>query len=149
MSGERHASGKGRLTGTMLASYIPIVVVIAVAVAVGALLLFLARALGPHRPSPAKGLPYECGMDQETTPRIRFSVQFYRIALLFLVFDIEAAFFYPWAVRFKELSCTGPMVNGVCQGQTSPAGLIVMLVFLAILLLALLFVWRRKALEWD
>lgn len=133
----------------MLTQYIPIVVLLAVAVGFALLLLIVAWALGPKRESAEKSLPYECGLDPADTPRARFSVRFYRIAILFLVFDLEAAFFYPWAVLFRDLSCKGAMKNGVCHGGATPYGFLVMVVFLAILVLALLYVWRKKALEWD
>ncbi len=133
----------------MLISYVPVVVFLAVAVGFAGLLLIVARALGPKRETPAKNLPYECGMEPLGRPRSRFSVQFYRIAILFIVFDIEAAFFYPWAVMFREMSCKGELKNGICQGVTTTFGLGVMLLFVAVLVLALIYVWRRKALEWD
>ncbi len=133
----------------MLVNYIPVVVFLAVAVGFAGLLLIVARALGPKRDTPAKAIAYECGMEPLGRPRSRFSVGFYRIAILFIIFDIEAAFFYPWAVAFRELSCRGELVNGICKGSSTVFGLGVMLVFLAILLLALVYVWRRKALEWD
>ncbi len=133
----------------MLVSYIPLVVFLAVAVGFALLLLIVARVLGPHRDTPQKSIAYECGMEPIGRPRSRFSVGFYRIAILFIIFDIEAAFFYPWAVAFRELSCRGQLVGGVCKAGGTLFGLGVMLVFLLVLLLALIFVWRRKALEWD
>lgn len=133
----------------MLSSYLPVAVLIVVAGAVAAALLVAARALGPSRPTREKNIPYESGLSPLGSPKIRFSVQFYRVALLFLVFDIEAAFFYPWAVLFRELSCKGPIRDGVCFGGTTAFGILVMVVFLSILLLALLYVWRKRALEWD
>ena len=135
----------------MLSSYLPVLVMLVIAVGFGVLLALAARGLGPYRPNPEKQLPYESGKDQTSPPRLRFDVKFYRIALLFLVFDIEAAFFYPWAVMFRKLSCQPASMyqDGVCRGTTTPFGILVMLVFLAVLLLALLFVWRKKALEWD
>ena len=133
----------------MLTDYLPIVVFLVVALGFGVLLLFVAWGLGPKRDTAEKSLPYECGRDPAGTPRSRFSIRFYRIAILFLVFDIEAAFFYPWAVMFRDLSCKGQMVGNRCHGVATPFGLLVMAVFLAILVLALLYVWRKKALEWD
>ena len=133
----------------MLSSYIPLLLIIAVGVGFALMLFVAAAGLGPKLPTPEKMLSYESGKDQSSPPRIRFDVKFYRIALLFLVFDIEAAFFYPWAVMFKDLSCKGQMQGGVCHGGASPFGILVMAVFLAILVLALVFVWRKKALEWD
>lgn len=133
----------------MLSSYIPVLVLLALAAGLGSVLLIVAKALGPSRPSERKSRPYESGMDQTSTPKIRFNPQFYRVALLFLVFDIEAAFFYPWAVLFRDLSCAAPLQNGTCTAGITFFGLMVMLLFLAILLLALVFVWRKGALEWD
>lgn len=133
----------------MLSNYIPVAILMVVAFGLAAVFTIAARLVGPSRPSAEKALPYESGMTPEATPQIRFSVQFYRVALLFLVFDIEAAFFYPWAVLFRDLSCTDAVVDGVCQGRVSAYGMLVMLAFLSILLLALAYVWRKRALEWD
>lgn len=133
----------------MLANYIPIVVFLVVALGFALLLLIVAKALGPKRETAEKAIPYECGRDPADTPRSRFSIRFYRIAILFLVFDLEAAFFYPWAVLYRDLSCKGSVVGGVCDGKATPFGFMVMAVFLTILVLALLYVWRKKALEWD
>jgi NADH-quinone oxidoreductase subunit A len=133
----------------MLETYIPVVVFLAVAVGFGLLLLIVAKALGPKVESREKNIPYECGMEPIGKPRARFSVGFYRIAILFIIFDIEAAFFYPWAVMYRELSCKSPLQGGICSAGATPFGLLVMVVFLAVLVLALIYVWRRKALEWD
>lgn len=137
----------------MLTSYIPVLVFLAVGLGFAAILLVVARAIGPSHPTPEKEIPYETGQDPITHPRSRFSVGFYRTAILFLVFDIEAAFFYPWAVLYRELSCKGTLTatakGAVCQGTATPLGLLVMVVFLSILVLALFYVWRRGALEWD
>ena len=133
----------------MLAAYVPILVLLVIAAGLATALLVVARVLGPSRPSPEKMKPYESGMDPASTPKIRFNIQFYRIAMLFLVFDIEAAFFYPWAVLFRDLSCTSRLQQGMCSGATSPFGILVMVVFMAILMLALVYVWRKRALEWD
>ena len=132
-----------------LASYLPVAVLLLIALALGAALTLLARLLGPSRPTAEKLLPYESGLDPARTPQLRFGVQFYRVALLFLVFDIEAAFLYPWAVLYRELSCNGEIFRGVCQGSSTPFGLLAMLVFLSLLVLALAYVWRKRALEWD
>lgn len=133
----------------MLSAYVPILVLLAVGLGLAGVFTIAARLIGPYRPTPEKALPYESGMTPEASPQIRFNVKFYRIALLFLVFDIEAAFFYPWAVQFRELSCNGSLSDGICHGQVSPFGITVMLVFLSILVLALAYVWRKRALEWE
>ncbi len=134
----------------MLMQYFPILIFLAVALGFSLILLVVAWALGPKRETPEKGLPYECGQNPAGTPRSRFDVKFYRIAILFLVFDLEAAFFYPWAVLFRDLSCKGTMRgDGICMGGASPFGFLVMVVFLSILVLALVYVWRKRALEWE
>lgn len=133
----------------MLANYIPVLIFLVIAVGFAGLLWVAAVALGPKDMTPEKAIPYETGQDPAGSPRARFSISFYRTAILFLVFDIEAAFFYPWAVLYRDLSCKGQMSGGICQGGATPFGLMVMLLFLSILVLALLYVWRKKALEWD
>jgi NADH-quinone oxidoreductase subunit A len=133
----------------MLSSYVPLLVLLAVAAALVGVFMAAAQWLGPRCPNPEKDLPYESGLDQERPPGIRFDVKFYRVALLFLVFDLEAAFFYPWAVLYRDLSCQEPLTAGVCLGSPSAFGLLAMTVFVAILLLALAYVWKKKALEWG
>jgi len=133
----------------MLATYIPVIIFLVIAVAFGVILHIAAIALGPKNMTAEKAIPYETGQDPAGSPRTRFSISFYRTAILFLVFDIEAAFFYPWAVLYRDLTCKGTMSGGVCSGGATPFGLLVMVVFLAILVLALMYVWRKKALEWD
>ena len=133
----------------MLATYIPVIIFLVIAVAFGVILHIAAIALGPKNMTAEKAIPYETGQDPAGSPRTRFSISFYRTAILFLVFDIEAAFFYPWAVLYRDLTCKGTMSGGVCSGGATPFGHLVMVVFLAILVLALMYVWRKKALEWD
>ena len=94
-------------------------------------------------------MPYECGSDVIGSPRARFEVKFYQVAILFLVFDIEAAFLYPWALRYRELSCLGPLDGGVCSAGISFFGLGEMLVFMGILVVALAYVWRKRAIGWE
>ena len=93
----------------------------------------LAVLIGPRATNPDKLKPFECGSEPIGTPRGRYSVRFYQVAILFLVFDIEAAFMYPWAVAYDQLRIFG---------------LIEMLVFVAILLAAYVYVWKRGGLEW-
>jgi NADH-quinone oxidoreductase subunit A len=106
--------------------------VIAVAFAGGAILL--SSLLGPRRPSRVKNEAYECGIDPVGDARLRFSVKFYIIAMLFILFDIEAIFLYPWAVMFNQLRLFGLME---------------MFAFLGFLVLGYIYLWRRGALEWD
>ncbi|MBM4159883.1 MAG: NADH-quinone oxidoreductase subunit A [Ignavibacteria bacterium] len=118
----------------MLETYIPIFVVIAGGIVFGIVMVKLNEWLGPRRPTDEKLSTYESGMEPVRTARERFSVKFYMVAVLFILFDIEVVFLYPWAVAFKEL--------GV-------AGYITMTVFIVILLIGLFYVWRKGALEWD
>jgi NADH-quinone oxidoreductase subunit A len=102
----------------------------------------LAVLIGPRATNPDKLRPFECGSEPIGTPRGRYSVRFYQVAILFLVFDIEAAFMYPWAILYNQLS-HGP------GGQVSVFGFVEMLLFVAILVVALAYVWRKKAIGWE
>ena len=134
----------------MAAQYVPALMFIIFALGFGALMMGLTMILGPKRTSSIKDEPFECGSEPIGSPRVKFSVKFYQVAILFLVFDIEVAFLYPWASLFRELSCTGGIdaATGVCVGQGTPFGLVEMFVFLAILTIALAYIWRKKALDW-
>ena len=133
----------------MAASYLPALVFVVFAVGFGALMLGLTMVLGPKRTSAIKDEPFECGSEPIGSPRVKFSVKFYQVAILFLVFDIEVAFLYPWASLFRELSCTGALdAAGACTAAPSLFGLVEMLIFLVILALALGYVWRKRALDW-
>jgi NADH-quinone oxidoreductase subunit A len=114
--------------------YAPIGIMILIAVAFGIVLTQVNRWIGPRRPNDEKMSTYESGMEPVKSARERFSVKFYLVAMLFIIFDIEIVFMYPWAVRFRDL--------GV-------AGFIEMLVFLAILLVGYLYIWRKGALRWH
>jgi NADH-quinone oxidoreductase subunit A len=114
------------------------------------LLTAAAKYLGPSRPTRAKDYPYECGSEVIGSPRTRFEVKFYQVAIVFLVFDIETAFLYPWALRYKALSCLGAVdAAGVCTGGISFFGLAEILVFMSILIVALAYVWRKRAVGWE
>jgi NADH-quinone oxidoreductase subunit A len=118
----------------MLAGYVPILVIIAIGVGLGILLTLTSMYLGPHRPTTAKLMPYECGIIPTTQARQRFPVKFYLMAMLFIVFDIEAIFLYPWAVQLRALG---------------RFGLVEMFSFIAVVFVGLLYVWRKGALDWD
>jgi NADH-quinone oxidoreductase subunit A len=117
---------------------------------------FMARwqPLNPSRLTKEKLAPFECGSDPIGSPRGRYSVKFYQVAILFLVFDIEAAFMYPWAVKYRDLSFPKDAAgNAILLPNGQPAvsyfGFGEMLVFVAILGVALAYVWRKKAIGWD
>jgi NADH-quinone oxidoreductase subunit A len=125
----------------------------ALAIAGGSLfalaLSVIAQVLPWRRPSKAKDYPYECGSEVIGSPRTRFEIKFYQVAILFLVFDIETAFLYPWALNYRALSCSGPLDTGVCGAGISFFGLGEILVFMGILIVALAYVWRKRAVGWE
>ena len=102
----------------------------------------MAWAVGPKRVTPTKLEPFECGSIPIGSPRGRYSVKFYQVAILFLVFDIESAFMYPWALMYRDLSVK-------VGGGVSVFGFVEMLMFVAVLAVALAYVWRKKAIGWD
>jgi NADH-quinone oxidoreductase subunit A len=126
---------------------------LAIVLALGFCGLFTALAVlvGPKATNPEKLKPFECGSEPIGSPRGRYSVKFYQVAILFLVFDIEAAFMYPWAILYNQLS-HGPAQQGPGGVMITPVsvfGFAEMLVFVAILIVALAYVWRKKAIGWD
>jgi NADH-quinone oxidoreductase subunit A len=133
----------------MTSDYVPAALAIVAGVGMALLLTLAAKYLGPSRPTRAKQIPYEAGSDPIGSPRARFSVKFYQVAIIFLVFDIEAAFLYPWAVNYRALSCTGPLDGDVCRAGVSFFGLGGVVVFMAILVVALAYVWRKRAVGWE
>lgn len=118
----------------MLDSYLPILVLIAIALAFALGSVVMSRLVGQKKPSTVKLAPYECGMPPVGSARERVSVKFYIVAMLFIVFDIEAVFLYPWAVVFKRLGLFGFVEMGV---------------FIVILLVGYVYVWKKGALEWE
>ena len=117
-----------------LTGYLPIVLVLGVAGGLGVLLTFLSATLGPKNPSVIKASPFECGSDPIGSARQRVAVKFYVVALMFIIFDVETVFLYPWAVLFKELGWFG---------------YVEMLVFAATLVVGLVYVWKKGALDWE
>ena len=112
----------------------------------GGLFTALAVLIGPKASSAEKLKPFECGSEPIGTPRGRYSVRFYQVAILFLVFDIEAAFMYPWALLYNQLSHAA-VAPGIFL--VSVFGFVEMLLFVVILVVALAYVWRKKAIGWD
>ena len=98
--------------------------------------------IGMRKPTPEKAAPYECGMIPVGTARERFSVKFYLVAMLFLLFDIEAVFLFPWAVVYREL-------NHKLSGQIPLFGFIEMRLFIGAVLAGYVYVWKKGALEWE
>lgn len=118
----------------MTEQYLPILVMFVLTGGVVGAMVGLARLLGPQRPSPVKQQAFECGNPPSGSAWGRFSVKFYMTAISFIVFDVEVVFFYPWAVKFRDLGWPG---------------LAAMMLFASLLALGLLYEWRKGALEWD
>jgi NADH-quinone oxidoreductase subunit A len=118
----------------MLSQYLPVVILAGLAVVFAVASLAASALLRPNRPTPAKLSPYECGIVPERVPRERFPVKFYVIAMLFIIFDIETIFLFPWAVTFRQLGLFG---------------LVEMAIFIALVFVAYVYVWQRGGLEWE
>lgn len=117
-----------------LEQYLPVLLFILVGVAVGVLPLAIGHVLGPNRPDAAKNAAYECGFDAFENTRMKFDVRYYLVAILFILFDLEIAFLFPWAVTLRE-------VGG--------AGFGAVLVFLTILVVGFVYEWHKGALDWE
>lgn len=118
----------------MLQSYLPIIVFLALGTAVGVAFTMLNHLLGPRKPNPTKSAPYECGLPSEVQRGFRFGISFYLIAMLFILFDVEAIFLYPVAVHLRAAGAFVLAETGI---------------FVALLFVAFIYVWRRGALEWK
>ena len=120
--------------------YVPFLLLFAFVTANAVLLIALSHFAGPRRPTEAKGEPYESGMPPLGSARERFSVRFYLVAMLFIIFDLETVFLIPWGAIFLGSSGGAPGMGFL---------LLEMIVFLAILFVGWVYVWKRGALEWD
>ena len=118
----------------MLAEYFPILLFLIVALAVGVVPIVLGKLLGPNRPDPEKLSPYECGFEAFEDARMKFDVRYYLVAILFILFDLEIAFLFPWAIVLQELGWFGVISMGV---------------FLLILVVGFIYEWKKGALEWE
>jgi len=118
----------------MLENYLPILLFLVIGVLVGAGPLLLGFVLGPRRPDPEKDSPYECGFEAFESARMKFDVRYYLVAILFILFDLEIAFLFPWAVVLEDLGVFGFWA---------------MVLFLAILVVGFLYEWKKGALEWE
>ena len=118
----------------MLAEYFPILLFILVGIGVGVAPLVLGKLLAPNRPDPEKLSPYECGFEAFEDARMKFDVRYYLVAILFIIFDLEIAFLFPWAVVFKDIGAPGFWA---------------MMVFLGILVVGFVYEWKKGALDWE
>ncbi len=120
----------------MLLQYLPIALLLVVGVAIGAIAILLGRYIGPHRPDAQKLGPYECGFEAFEDARMKFDVRYYLVAILFIIFDLEVAFLFPWAV-------------GLRQGLFGGFGFLAMMLFLGLLVVGFIHEWKKGALEWE
>ncbi len=119
---------------SMLAEYFPILIFIGIATGMGIVLLLVGGILGPRNPSSEKNSAYECGFEAFEDSRMQFDVRFYLVAILFIIFDLEIAFLFPWAVVLDEIGMTGLIAMGI---------------FLLILVIGFIYEWKKGALEWE
>jgi NADH-quinone oxidoreductase subunit A len=118
----------------MLEAYLPILIFLAVGVGLAVVLLGLGLLMAPRRPDAEKDSPFECGFAAFEDSRMKFDVRYYLVAILFIIFDLEIAFLFPWAVVLDEIGVTG---------------LLAMAVFLGILVIGFIYEWKKGALEWE
>ena len=118
----------------MLENYLPILIFLSVALALGLLMLSLGFLFGRGSKTKAKLSPYECGFDPFEDARIPFDVRYYLVAILFIIFDLEIAFLFPWAVSLNKIGI---------------AGIVAMGIFLLVLVIGFIYEWNKGALEWD
>jgi NADH-quinone oxidoreductase subunit A len=118
----------------MLENYFPVLLFIIIALLIGVLPLALGGLIGPSRPDDKKNSPYECGFEAFEDARMKFDVRFYLVAILFILFDLEIAFLFPWAIVLKEIGTFG---------------FVSMMIFLAILVVGFIYEWMKGALEWE
>lgn len=118
----------------MLENYLPILVFIGVGVMFGIVPILVGKLVSPHRPDSEKLSPYECGFEAFEDSRMKFDVRYYLVAILFIIFDLEIAFLFPWAVVLDTIGMVG---------------FLAMVVFLGILVIGFIYEWKKGALEWE
>ncbi len=118
----------------MLGEYLPILLFLFVATVIAVALLTIGWLLGPRRASAEKLSPYECGFEAFEDARMKFDVRYYLVAILFIIFDLEIAFLFPWAVVFKDIGLSA---------------IVAMAIFLGILVIGFVYEWKKGALEWE
>lgn len=135
LAGDSRAAARVRVTGTdMLHDYLSIPIFMGLVLVFGLVILTISDWLGRHFPNRRKGQPYECGMDPRGDSRVRVSIHFYLVAVLFILFDVETVFLIPWALVARSAGM---------------GGFIEVASFVAIVVLGLAYVWKRGGLEWD
>jgi NADH-quinone oxidoreductase subunit A len=118
----------------MLETYLPVLIFIVIGAVVGAAMIGMGFVLAPNRPDSEKNSPYECGFEAFEDSRMKFDVRYYLVAILFIIFDLEIAFLFPWAVVLDQIGM---------------AGFWAMMIFLGILVVGFIYEWKKGALEWE
>ena len=118
----------------MLGNYLPILIFMGLTLIMGSAFIILGKLLGPSRPDAEKNSPYECGFEAFEDSRMKFDVRYYLVAILFIIFDLEIAFLFPWAIVLDEIGTFG---------------LVAMAVFLLVLVIGFIYEWKKGALEWE
>ena len=119
---------------TLVQDYLPILIFLGLAISLGAILILAAAILAVRNPDPEKVSAYECGFNAFDDARMKFDVRFYLVSILFIIFDLEVAFLFPWAVAFKDISMVGFWS---------------MMIFLGVLTIGFMYEWKKGALEWQ
>ena len=118
----------------MLENYVPILILLTLVAGFAGVTILLSSLFGPKKKTVTKLNPYECGLDPVGSARSRYSIKFYIVAMIFIIFDIEALFMYPWAVIYRKLGVFGLVEMGI---------------FVLVLLLGFIYIWKKGALEWE
>ena len=118
----------------MLENYLPVLIFLVIGLAVGAVMIALGFVLSPHKPDAEKNSAYECGFEAFGDARMKFDVRYYLVAILFIIFDLEIAFLFPWAIVLEEIGMFG---------------YVAMAIFLGILVIGFIYEWKKGALEWE
>ena len=118
----------------MLYNYLPVLIFIVIGLGLGTVMIVMGAMLGPRRPDSEKQSPYECGFEAFEDSRMKFDVRYYLVAILFIIFDLEIAFLFPWAVVLDEIGMFG---------------FLAMMVFLGVLVVGFVYEWKKGALEWE
>lgn len=118
----------------MLENYLPVLIFLIIGLAVGAVMIALGFVLSPHKPDKEKLSPYECGFEAFGDARMKFDVRYYLVAILFIIFDLEIAFLFPWAIVLEDIGMFG---------------YVAMAIFLGILVIGFIYEWKKGALEWE
>jgi NADH-quinone oxidoreductase subunit A len=129
-----------KATGKMLENYFPVLVFVLVGLAFGCVPILLGWLIAPNRPDSEKLSPFECGFEPFEDARMKFDVRYYLIAIIFILFDLEIAFLFPWAAIFKEI---------VGTPEVKFFGFVEMLVFIVILVVGYIYAWAKGALDWE